>query len=575
MPRYNLRKRSGKVPENERDESPDFSKEKDNLPKECNELSENDPNENESENEPKKGNFNKDDDSFIDDSAISTDNPFEARPSLLDLILQNREEEMDCTINGNPKLYKAKTYRRNDMKLIKTIQSKNKGVKKFYFKKLANLRKLHVKSIVKITSILNAKVPSDVKIKLLNDFEAMCQFEYFSPMFAQLNSQIKNTLKLYEKLSEKDINPAETKTNESLMDKILSAKVSEANRLKMILKYERMNELDKDSMEYSTIRTYLLYGLKIINEPTITLDSTIPNDPESLGKFIEGVKEGLDKVMYGQPVAKDEIIATVVNRVFNIHQGNITVFEGQPGTGKTFLARNIANLLGYKFYHISLGGQASADKIFGSLSVYQSSKPGDIYNAVAEMGCNNGIILLDEFDKISAEKKELFNAFLNILDSTQNKDFKDNFLHDLQIDLSNIWFIVSVNDLSKVDPIVADRLKNIVHFKNYSIKDKREMLLNFYLPEMKAKYKLDFDLSLDESVVKLLVSSKDDDGGVRQLKSDVENLFKRIHVLHALKKSSYKPLYYVENYTDIDMITFKKLMQGDVDREKVPFGMYV
>ena len=563
MSRYNLRKRSAGTDSTIIDEKP-----KDAVDEEQ---------ENPKKEEEQK---NQDDNDFGMPPPEIMKLAQEDGPSILDLLFKNREEEMECTINGNPKLYKPSTYQKADVKLIRTIQTKKKSVKRFYFKKLSQLRKLSVKSIVKLTTILNAKVPGHIKIKLLNDYEAMCQVEYYTPIFAQLNSQIKNTLKLYEKLSEGSLSEEFSKDSveeakTSLMDQILSAKVSEENRRKMIQKYERMNELEKDSMEYSTIRTYLMYGLKIINEPIATLDSQVSKDAESLGKFVDNIKEGLDKVIYGQAVAKDEIIATLVNRIFNIHQGNITVFEGQPGTGKTFLARNIAELLGYKFFHISLGGQTSADKVLGSLSVYQSSKPGDIYNAIADMGCNNGIILLDEFDKISAEKRELFNAFLSILDPTQNKEFKDNFLHDLNIDLSNIWFIISVNDMSKVDPIVADRLKNVVHFKNYTSKDKRAMLLYFYIPEMKAKYKFDFDIKLDESVIKLLISSKDDDGGVRHLKSDVESLFKRIHVLHSIKQSSYKPLYYVENYTNIDIITFKKLMQGDAEREKVPFGMYV
>lgn len=493
----------------------------------------------------------------------------EDRPSLLDLILKSKDEVMDCTISGNPNLYKASTYRKSDINIIKTIQIKKKGVKKFYLKKLTHLRKLAVKNIVRITSILNSKAPAEVKIRLLNEFEGMCALEYFNPMFTVINTQIKNTLQLYEKLSTNHIESSP----DNLIDKILTAKISTENRAKMIQKYERMIEMSKDNSEYSTLRTYLLYGLKIINEPIITLDSTVSKDQASLGAFIDGIKEGLDKVMYGQDMAKDEIIATVVNRVFNINQGNITVFEGQPGTGKTFLARNIASLLGYKFYHISLGGQTSADKILGSLSVYQGSKPGDIFNAVADMGCNNGIILLDEFDKISVEKRELFNAFLNILDPTQNKEFKDNFLHDLNIDLSNIWFIVSVNDMTKVDPIVADRLKNIVHFSNYSLKDKREMLLSFYVPEYKAKYNIDFDISLDESVIQRLIG-KSENGGVRALKSEIEILFKRIHILHVLKDSSYKPLYYTKDYFHITLESFDKLMRHEKDLEKVPFGMY-
>lgn len=489
------------------------------------------------------------DDSDDDGSFVISDEEEEDYGSILD-------NYRGPNILSSPEMYSADYYETRDDDLIERMIEKPKN----YKKKMKKIREGMVKEFVRLSDILDSKAPESVKASLIVDYDLLIRINYYDPLFSQLNKKIREKLSLYKKTI-----PVEF-SQESILDKIINADIDEGNRKQLYQKYLHMTSLQSDSFEYNSIKNYITYGLRIRNKPNITVDATIKRD--AIPDFTKTLKDDLDNALYGQTTAKEEIIDNVLNRIINPDIGNITVLLGEPGVGKTYLVRRLAKLLNYKFYQISLGGQTSPDKIIGSLSVYNSSKPGDIYSAVADMGCNNGIILFDEFDKIN---KDISNAFLNILDPTQNMEFRDSFLHDLTIDLSKTWFILSMNDISNVDPIIADRLKNIVHFKSYSSDEKKEIFLKHFVPEMKKKYKIEEVIRFDDSVIERL--TRGDDSGVRDLKSTTDLIFKRISVL-SITKEGYKPSYYIDDWTNITLTKLEKLIGSRKKKDDIPDWMY-
>ena len=58
-----------------------------------------------------------------------------------------------------------------------------------------------------------------------------------------------------------------------------------------------------------------------------------------------------------------------------------------------------------------------------------------------------------EIDKISdsIEGIEVVNQLIHILDNTQNNIFYDKYIADIPIDLSNIWFICSLNNIDAIN----------------------------------------------------------------------------------------------------------------------------
>lgn len=312
----------------------------------------------------------------------------------------------------------------------------------------------------------------------------------------------------------------------SLKYKILNLETTNENKRIIFKKYEQMLSLDTSDDEYGKLKQWLYWATNIPYDKVKELS----NDDSTLS--IQKARQKLDQELYGMERVKEQILLFLSAKLRNprmIHSN--LAFVGPPGCGKTSIARLIADILGWGFTQISFGGVDKPDFLKGHDYTYVGSQPGEVVKSLKKIGYKNGVIFLDELEK-TAENPAIRAALLHLIDPSQNTEFHDLYLSEINIDISQIWWIGSMNSLPS-DTALADRLW-VIEIKGYDFNEKIKILEEYSLPRAVSNAGLvPNSVVFANSSASYLINRicKTDDKGVRTLEKSIKDIINKISFL--------------------------------------------
>lgn len=202
------------------------------------------------------------------------------------------------------------------------------------------------------------------------------------------------------------------------------------------------------------------------------------------------------------------------------------------GVGKSKIIKSLADALELPFCQINCGGLNDVAVLTGHSETYIGSKPGKIVEMLQSAHYMNPIIYLDEIDKISENKSVEINGVLtHMLDEEQNNKFQDNYLSNVGLNLSKVFFVLSFNDVTKVDEIVSDRLK-IIYIQEPSLEQKVQICHDKVIPELLTSVNFDKSnvIRIDKEVIEYVATQKcHKESGVRKLRQALEKVFNKLN----------------------------------------------
>ncbi|MDD6616357.1 MAG: endopeptidase La [Lachnospiraceae bacterium] len=286
---------------------------------------------------------------------------------------------------------------------------------------------------------------------------------------------------------------------------------------KIIKEAERLKGIGSNAAESSVLRGYI----ETLLEMPWDRMSEDNEDLKNAWKVLEEDHYGLEKV-------KERVIEYLAVRTLTKKGDSpIICLVGPPGTGKTSIARSIARALDKKYVRISLGGVRDEAEIRGHRRTYVGAMPGRIANGMRQAGVKNPLMLLDEIDKVSSDYKgDTSSALLEVLDSEQNVKFRDHYI-ELPIDLSQVMFIATANDVHTIPRPLLDRME-LIEVTSYTENEKlhiaREHLMKKQLEHHGLKKS---QLTITKPAMARLISGYTKEAGVRQLERRIGEICRK------------------------------------------------
>lgn len=247
-------------------------------------------------------------------------------------------------------------------------------------------------------------------------------------------------------------------------------------------------------------------------------------------------KELMDRNHYGLDQIKSRILDYLATIILNLKAGRKDVVQRAPilclvglaGTGKTTLAKSVADALGKKFERIPFGGMADPRSLRGQSKALPDAEPGAIIKKLVHAGSKNPVILLDELDRITESYRgDIMGVLVELLDPEQNFSFMDHYI-DFPFDLSNVFFIATANNTTNISTAVLDRLE-IIQMPSYTDEEKVVIAKSYLFQRIRQNSGLtEQQIVIDETIWPNIIRPLGFDSGIRSLERTIEGICRKV-----------------------------------------------
>ena len=299
--------------------------------------------------------------------------------------------------------------------------------------------------------------------------------------------------------------------------KLEKLEASDEVKEKIAKEIDRFKSMSGSAAESSVLGTYIETLLSLPWDHR----SQDSNDLKEAWKILE---EG----HYGLKDVKERIMEFLsVRKLTAGGKTPILCLVGPPGTGKTSIAKSVAEALHKKYVRICLGGVRDEAEIRGHRKTYVGAMPGRITAALQQAGVSNPLMLLDEIDKTSSDYRgDVSSALLEVLDPEQNMRFNDHYV-EISQDLSEVLFIATANDMQEIPRPLLDRME-VIEISGYTENEKEHIAKEHLIPkQMEINGIQKNQLSIQTPALRKIINQYTKEAGVRSLERKIGQICRK------------------------------------------------